>query len=760
MNSNKTKYHVGNIHEFTAVSKQDSIKLRSGLDEDLVIGQNNNIIITDNEVTVTKELDMTDNKIINLADPENPKDAVNLETLEEYITAVKVLPENQIFVGNTSNVATAVSMTGDATIISTGLLTLSNTTVNPTQYSLSCIDVDSKGRVTHAHETTPLNGLQVIDTSVTSTSLGFIQNFEYNFRYLCIGGGGSGGLGSGAGGGSGQLKTGTTTALSVSPMTITVGSGGGTVASLGANGSPSSIISSVGTVVSLGGGYGGIATANAPPSVPDILYGGGGQGAFNGFTSYSFSVNLDGYSGGLSSGDSVNQSAGGGASPVENGYNGSTFNGGLGGNGANGTINNITGSNVYYCAGGGGWGAYLGGTGGVGGGGNGGTFNISPATHALNNTGSGGGGSYGFVGDNGKGGSGIVVIRLNSVYAGQIRITGGTVGVDYTYGNIGDETVITFKTVGTYTFQPFMDSSTLVTIPNTLKVAGPLNVLNDQNSTGLTNGSLVVSGGAAIAKDVYIGRNAKIYSTTESTSTTTGALTVSGGVGVLGSLYINSNANVYSTIASTSTTTGALVVSGGVGIMKDLTIGSNARILSTTASTSTTTGSLIVSGGTGIGGALNIGGNIALGGYIEGGSTNTFIAHQSANQSVSKAIYTTVNQYNVILTNSTLYTLSTGVVTVNRAGTYLISAMFVFPGYAADNGGNGAIIQIIKNGSAVFQNYSDPNVITGVWIDANTVLQLAANDQISIKVWQNSTGTQTLLLATPTVTGLSIVKLL
>ena len=39
------------------------------------------------------------------------------------------LPDGEIFVGNVSNVATAVAMSGEATIVNTGALTLSNSAV-------------------------------------------------------------------------------------------------------------------------------------------------------------------------------------------------------------------------------------------------------------------------------------------------------------------------------------------------------------------------------------------------------------------------------------------------------------------------------------------------------------------------------------------------------------------------------------------------------------------------------------------------------
>jgi hypothetical protein len=56
-------------------------------------------------------------------------------------------------------------------------------------------------------------------------------------------------------------------------------------------------------------------------------------------------------------------------------------------------------------------------------------------------------------------------------------------------------------------------------------------------STSTTSGSLVVNGGAGIAKTSYFGQSVVVQGTTASGSTTTGALTVAGGVGIGGSIF-------------------------------------------------------------------------------------------------------------------------------------------------------------------------------------------------------------------------------
>lgn len=65
----------------------------------------------------------------------------------------------------------------------------------------------------------------------------------------------------------------------------------------------------------------------------------------------------------------------------------------------------------------------------------------------------------------------------------------------------------------------------------------------------------------------------KAVDTTQSTSNTTGALIVSGGAGIEKNLYIGGIANIANTTTSSSSTTGALIVGGGVGVAENLNVG-------------------------------------------------------------------------------------------------------------------------------------------------------------------------------------------
>jgi hypothetical protein len=106
----------------------------------------------------TSVVNLTD--ILPLVSPEvsgTTKKATFEKVLDAFVASGAFLDSNldsgEILVGDVSNVATAVSMSGDATLSNVGALTLSNTPVTPGSYTVngkSLFTVDSKGRLTNA----------------------------------------------------------------------------------------------------------------------------------------------------------------------------------------------------------------------------------------------------------------------------------------------------------------------------------------------------------------------------------------------------------------------------------------------------------------------------------------------------------------------------------------------------------------------------------------------------------------------------------
>lgn len=154
-------------------------------------------------------------------------------------------------------------------------------------------------------------------------------------------------------------------------------------------------------------------------------------------------------------------------------------------------------------------------------------------------------------------------------------------------------------------------------------------------STGTSDGALVVGGGAGIAGTVYAGsiQNTPIGTSTASSGyfTTFRATNVSTGNAVISGGYVSALTNAYITTSRIDNfSTANAVISGGyitglanLAITGVTTSGGNLVAAATTTSTSTTTGALVVMGGAGIAGNVNIGEDLYVAGNLTVQGTTT-----------------------------------------------------------------------------------------------------------------------------------------
>lgn len=276
---------------------------------------------------------------------------------------------------------------------------------------------------------------QTIQATGTSTT--------YNSQYIVVAGGGAGGGGSGrgGGGGAGGLLSGVTSLTVGTSYTVTIGSGGtGASNTYGGNGNNSVF----GSFTATGGGGGGGGTSS--PNINGQNGGsGGGAGAYGAAAGSGGALTSgQGYNGG--DGFANPECTGGGGGAGRNGYRGA---GQQPGHGGDGVCVNITGYPKYYSGGGGAAGDYTNsgqrpGYGGQGGGGDGAVYNTTSPVAGTANTGGGGGGHAG-GGTSANGGSGVVIISIPTN-----RYSGTTTGSP-TVTTVGDQTVLTFTSSGSYT---------------------------------------------------------------------------------------------------------------------------------------------------------------------------------------------------------------------------------------------------------------------------------------------------------------------
>jgi hypothetical protein len=213
----------------------------------------------------------------------------------------------------------------------------------------------------------------------------------------------------------------------------------------------------------------------------------------------------------------------------------------------------------------------------------------------------------------------------------------------------GETFNVSVGTGGGITFNNAGVSDMTLNLAHNLK----LQIDNTIDSSNISTGSFIDSGGVGIAKNLNIGGITKVWNTTNSTDTLTGALEVVGGAGIGGNLYVGGtiygslNGNSMQTASytcigtaeSTSISTGSMVLSGGMGVASSLNIGGMCQVNITTESTSTSTGALISHGGCGIAKNTNIGGLLKVYDTSATTSTSTGCLSIAGGIGISKGFY-------------------------------------------------------------------------------------------------------------------------
>jgi hypothetical protein len=206
-------------------------------------------------------------------------------------------------------------------------------------------------------------------------------------------------------------------------------------------------------------------------------------------------------------------------------------------------------------------------------------------------------------------------------------LTSGRVPLVGTSGLITDDPNLTYdSTTDILTLGGPNDASSTTT--GTLRVSGGVGIVknvyvggiidtaNTTESTSVSSGALIVDGGAGVAKNLYVGGIIDTANTTQSSNVATGALIVDGGAGIAKNLYVGGNTAITDTTQSTSTTTGSLQTLGGAGIAKNLYVGGIIDVADTTQSSNVATGALIVDGGAGIAKNVYVGGDMQVAGNL------------------------------------------------------------------------------------------------------------------------------------------------
>ena len=286
--------------------------------------------------------------------------------------------------------------------------------------------------------------------------------------------------------------------------------------------------------------------------------------------------------------------------------------------------------------------------------------------------------------------NGIVDFSTQANFHGMVSVSDQT---DATFGSASISTLGgIYATKKIYTETDVALKGNLIGRSGTFSTLGSLNITENlnvvgagagistfqstQNSTSITSGSLILKGGLAVTKDIFlngqqlnagittfsasgdlirftdfyskkrysIGRgnvndnfklsrydsNENFLEDTFEISSTTGSVILNNATisaGTSGSLIVKGGITIVSTTDATSTTSGGTFTSlGGMSVQKSLIVGGDTFFNSTTASTLPVNGAVTIAGGLGVQGNFNLLGNAVINGNLTISGSTTSVA--------------------------------------------------------------------------------------------------------------------------------------
>ena len=343
----------------------------------------------------------------------------------------------------------------------------------------------------------------------------------------------------------------------------------------------------------------------------------------------------------------------------------------------------------------------------------------------------------------GVGITGDIYVGGNGYFGGSLVLTTATIGssgIGVVNIIAGTDTAVTTAT-GAVTI---WNTSTLQTVTSRgNSTTNSISILNGLDSTTVNSGALTVAGGVGILKNLNIGGDTRINSTTTSASTNSGALIVAGGLGVGGAAYYGGNGSfggtlsVGSTTVSTSTNTGALTVAGGVGINGAIYVANTATIGGAISAVGTATFGTNLILGTG---AVNRGGvatevysngNFSVAGDAQAGVyllRRTVASTSSVELTVDGISVSTVNQ--IALPDNSTYNFRINVTARSTTSTY--DAGWAFSGVISRYSGPGTTVIRVVNKEKLWST-------TPIW-DCNVSADLT-NGALQVTVNGDNTNT-------------------